>query len=101
MTPLKTVLVSTIILLGVGLYGLLTIRNMIKIVIAIQIMVKGAMLAFVVAGSLNNQINLGQSLAVSVITADTIVTIISLALAVKIQQRFGTLNIDEVLHLKG
>jgi NADH-quinone oxidoreductase subunit K len=101
MTPLQTVLVSTIILLGVGLYGLLTIRNMIKIVIAIQIMVKGAMLSFVVAGGLNNQINLGQSLAVGIITADTIVAIISLALAVKIQQRFGTLNIDEVIHLKG
>lgn len=101
MTPLQTVLASTIILLGIGLYGLLTIRNMIKIVIAIQIMVKGAMLAFVVAGSLNNQINLGQSLAVGIITADTIAAIVGLALAVKIQQRFGTLNIDEVLHLKG
>jgi NADH-quinone oxidoreductase subunit K len=101
MTPLHLLLASTIILLGIGLYGLLVIRNLIKIVIALQIMVKGAMLAFVVAGSLNNQVNLGQSLAVGVITADTIVAIIGLALAVKIQERFGTLNIDEVLHLKG
>ncbi len=94
-------LASTIILLGIGLYGLLVIRNLIKIVIAIQIMVKGAMLALVVAGGLNDQLNLGQSLAVAVITADTMVAIIGLALAVKIQQRFGTLNVDEVIDLEG
>jgi NADH:ubiquinone oxidoreductase subunit K len=101
MNPLYLLLASTLILLGIGLYGLLVIRNLIKIVIAIQIMVKGAMLAFVVAGGLNNQLNLGQSLAVAVITADTMVAIIGLALAVKIQQRFGTLNVDEVIHLEG
>jgi NADH-quinone oxidoreductase subunit K len=101
MTPLHILLASTMILLGIGLYGLLVIRNMIKIVIAIQIMVKGAMLALVAAGSLNDQLNLGQSLALGVITADTIVAIIGLALAVRIQQRFGTLNVDEVIHLEG
>jgi NADH-quinone oxidoreductase subunit K len=95
------VLASAFALLGIGLYGLLIIRNMIKIVIAIQIMVKGAMLAFVVAGSLNNQLDLGQSVAVAVISADTMVAIMGLALAVKIQQRFGTLNVDEVIHLEG
>jgi len=101
MTSLYIVMASTIILLGIGFYGLLVIRNMIKIVIAIQIMVKGAMLALVVAGGLNNQINMGQSLALAVIAADTIVAIIGLALAVKIQRSFGTLNIDEVIHLEG
>lgn len=101
MMPLHILLASTIILLGIGLYGLLIIRNMIKIVIAIQIMVKGAMLAFVVAGALNGQLHLGQSLALGVITADTIVAIIGLALAIKIQHHFGTLNVDEVIHLEG
>ncbi|HLV35552.1 MAG TPA: NADH-quinone oxidoreductase subunit K [Spirillospora sp.] len=101
MTPLHIVLAGAFILLGIGLYGLLIIRNMIKIVIALQIMVKGAMLAFVVAGSLNDQLNLGQSLALTVITADTIVAIIGLALAIRIQQRRGTLDVDEFINLEG
>ncbi len=98
---MQLLLASAIILLGIGLYGLLVIRNMIKVVIALQIMVKGALIAFVVAGGLNGQLNLGQSIAVAIITADTMVAIIGLALAVKIQQRFGTLNVDEVMHLEG
>jgi NADH:ubiquinone oxidoreductase subunit K len=100
-TPLHIVLAGAFILLGIGLYGLLVIRNMIKIVIAIQIMVKGAMLALVVAGGLNSQLNLGQSLALTVIVADTVVAIIGLALAIRIQQRSGTLDIDKVMNLEG
>ncbi|MBZ0298719.1 MAG: NADH-quinone oxidoreductase subunit K [Anaerolineae bacterium] len=101
MTPLHVLLAGAFILLGIGLYGLLVIRNMIKLVIAIQIMVKGAMLAFVVAGGLNGQLNLGQSLALTVITADTIVAIIGLALAIRIQERSGSLDVDEVMNLEG
>lgn len=101
MSALQVVMAGAFILLGIGLYGLLVIRNLIKIVIAIQIMIKGAMLAFVVAGSLNNQVNLGQSLALTILAADTIVAIIGLALAIRIQQRSGTLDVDEVLNLEG
>ena len=101
MTVFHVLFAAAFLLLGVGTYGLLIIRNMIKIVIAIQLMVKGAMLALVVAGGLSGQLNLGQSLAVTVITADTIVAIIGLALAIRIQQRSGTLDIDKVIHLEG
>ena len=101
MTAFHVLFAAAFILLGVGLYGLLIIRNMIKMVIAIQIMVKGAMLALVVAGGLSGQLNLGQSLAVTVITADTIIAIIGLALAIRIQQRSGTLDIDQIVHLEG
>ncbi|MAS34379.1 MAG: NADH-quinone oxidoreductase subunit K [Anaerolineaceae bacterium] len=101
MNALQIALAGAFILLGIGLYGLLVIRNMIKIVIAIQIMVKGAMLALVVAGKLNGQLNVGQSLALTVITADTIVVIIGLGLAIRIQQRRGTLDVDEVINLEG
>lgn len=101
MTTSHIVFAGAFILLAIGLYSLLIIRNLIKIVIAIQIMVKGAMLAFVAAGSLNGQSNLGQSLAVTVITADTIVAIIGLALAIRIQQSAGTLDIDKVINREG
>jgi len=101
MTTLHILFVCAFILLGIGLYGLLIIRNMIKIVITIQIMIKGAMLALVAAGGLSDQLNLGQSLALTVITADTMVAIIGLALAIRIQERSGTLNVDEIINLEG
>lgn len=86
-------LVGVLCLLGVGFYGLLVSRNLIKLIVALQILVKAAVLALVVAGKASGQINLGQSLATTVIVADTIVAVVGLALAVQVQRRFGTLDV--------
>ena len=87
-------------LLGIGLYGILAVRNLIKVVVALQILVKGAMIALVVAGRLAGQIEVGQSLALTVIVADTIVAVIGLALAVQVRRHFGTLDIKSLSTLR-
>lgn len=88
-------------LLGVGLYGLLVVRNLIKLVIALQILAKATALALVVAGQMSGQINLGQSLALTVIVADTMVVVVGLALAVQVRRRLGTLDVRALSLLKG
>ncbi len=87
-------------LLGVGLYGLLTIRNLFQVIIALQILVKGAIIALVAAGKISGQINLGQSLAVTVIVADTIVAVIGLALAVQVKRLTGSLDVNNLATLR-
>ncbi len=87
-------------LLGVGLYAMLTVRNLIKVIVGLQIMVKGAMIALVLAGRLQGQENLGQSLALTVIVADTIVAVIGLALAVQVRRAFGTLDLKALTTLR-
>jgi len=47
----------------VGFYGLLVSRNLIKVVVCLQILAKAALLALVAAGQVTGQIDLGQSLA--------------------------------------
>jgi NADH:ubiquinone oxidoreductase subunit K len=97
---LDCVIVLVLGLLGVGFYGLLMARNMIKVVVALQILVKGAMVALVLAGNINGKTNLGQSLALTVIVADTIVAVIGLALAVQVRRHFGTLDIKSLTTLR-
>ncbi len=99
--PLSIMLIGVLGLLGVGLYGLLMLRNLIKIVVALQILVKAAILALVAAGSAAGQIDVGQSLAVTVIVADTVVAVVALALAVQVRRRFGTLDLDALSTLRG
>jgi NADH:ubiquinone oxidoreductase subunit K len=88
-------------LLGIALYGLLTLRNLLQTVVALQLLVKAAVLGLVLAGKISGHINLGQSLAVTVIVADTIVAVIGLALAVQIKQRMGTLDVQALSSLRG
>jgi NADH:ubiquinone oxidoreductase subunit K len=101
MTPLHVAAAGALVLLGIGLYGLLALRNLIKVIIALQIMVKGVVLALVAAGSISGQINLGQSLAVTLIVADTVVAVVGLALAVQVRRRFGSLDVQELSTLRG
>jgi NADH:ubiquinone oxidoreductase subunit K len=99
--PIEIVAVGALALVGIGIYGLLIVRNLIKVVVALQILVKGALLALVAAGSVSGQVNLGQSMAVTVIVVDTIVAVIGLGLAVQVRQRLGTLDLKEISTLRG
>ena len=100
-TPLNIILIGIAGLLGVGFYGLLITRNLIKIVMMLQILIKAVVLALVFAGKLSGNLGLGQSTAATVIVADTIVAVVGLALAVQVRRRFGTLDVPKISALKG
>lgn len=88
-------------LLGVGFYSLSITRNLIKLVIALQLLGKGAVLALVVAGNTAGQVAVGESMAVTVIVADTVVAAVGLALAVQVKRRLGTLDVAALSELRG
>jgi len=100
-TPMNIVLLGVIALLGVGFYGLLVTRNLIKVVMVLQILIKGAITALVLAGKLSGNLGLGQATAATVIVADTIVAVVGLALAVQVRRRFGTLDVPKISTLRG
>jgi NADH-quinone oxidoreductase subunit K len=87
-------------LLGIGMYALLMARNLIKVIVGLQILVKAVMLALILAGNVKGQAVTGQSLAITVIVADTIVAVVGLALAVQVRQRCGTLDIQALSTLR-
>jgi NADH-quinone oxidoreductase subunit K len=101
MSTLNIVMIGVLALFGTGLYGLLITRNLIKVVVGLQIIVKAALLALVAAGQASDQINLSQSLAMTVIVADTVVAVIGLALAVQVKRLLGTFDTTELSKLRG
>ena len=54
----------------------------------------------VVAGGMQGQPAVGSSLAVTVIVADTVVTVIALALAIQVRRYCGTLDSRAISSLK-
>jgi len=101
LTPFNVILLGVVALLGVGFYGLLITRNLIKVVMVLQILIKGVILALVLAGNLGGNPGLGQSTAATVLVADTIVAVVGLALAVQVRRRFGTLDVPQISTLRG
>lgn len=100
-SPLDIILFGIAGLLGIGFYGLLITRNLIKVVMMSQILIKAVVLALVFAGKVSGNLGLGQSTAATVIVADTIVAVVGLALAVQVRRRFGTLDVPKISTLKG
>jgi NADH-quinone oxidoreductase subunit K len=101
LTPLNAVLFGVVLLLVIGFYGLLITRNLIKIVLVLQILVKAVVVALVLGGKAGGNLGLGQSLAATVIVADTVVAVVALALAVQIRRRVGTLDLAKISSLRG
>jgi len=101
LTPLNIILFGVIALLGVGFYGLLITRNLIKVVLVLQILIKAVILALILAGKMSGNLGLGESTAATVIVADTIVAVVGLALGVQVRRRFGTLDVPKISTLRG
>jgi NADH-quinone oxidoreductase subunit K len=101
LNPLNIVLFSVILLLAVGFYGLLITRNLIKIVLVLQVLVKAVVIALVLAGKASGNLGLGQSIAATVIVADTVVAVVALALAVQVRRHTGTLDLAKISTLRG
>ncbi len=100
MTLIQLSFLGIILLLAIGLYALLVSRHLIKVIIALQIMVKAAILALVVAGEAVGRIHLAQSIAMTVIVVDTIAAVLALALVVQIKRRTGSLDTAELATLR-
>ncbi len=101
LSPAAQVMAGAFVLVALGLYALLASHHLIKILVGMQIMGKGILLALVAAGQVAGQADLAQALIVTVIVADTIVTTAGLAFAVRVQRQFGTLDVRALATLKG
>ena len=100
MSLLQLSLTGIALLLSIGLYALLVSRHLIKVIIALQIMGKSAILALVVAGDAVGRVNLAQSIALNVIVVDTIAVVLALALVVQIKRHTGVLDAADLARLR-
>jgi len=81
------------ILLGMGLYGVLTKKNLIVVIASIEIMINSAILNFVIFSSYNNNPS-GDLAALFFIALAASEVAVGLALALSIFRKRKSVNID-------
>ena len=90
------------ILFAIGLYGLFTKRNLIAILMCIELMLNAVNINLIAFNRFMPQGNLtGQVMAIFSIMVGAAEVAIGLALAFRIFRDRGTLNVDEINRLKG
>jgi NADH-quinone oxidoreductase subunit K len=84
----------------IGVFGLLLRRNLIFMLLSLEIMLNAAGLAFVAAGARWGQAD-GQIFFMLILTLTAAEVAIGLALALEIHHRFRTLDADALSGMKG
>lgn len=90
----------SIILFILGLIGIIIRRNLLFILLGLEIMINAAALSFVVVGSYLGQED-GQVMYIVIITAAAAESAIILALLLQLYRRYYTLNIENISELRG
>jgi len=98
--PMEHVLLLAAALFIAGLVGLMVRRNIIFILMSLEVMLNAAALAFVAAGARWGQAD-GQIIFMLILTVAAAEVAVGLGLVLQVQRRFKTLDMDNANRLRG
>ena len=97
--PLNHVLILASLLFATGLVGLMIRRNVIFVLMALEVMLNSAGLAFVAAGSAWEQAD-GQVIFMLILAVAAAEVSVGLGLVLQIRRRFKSLDMDQARELR-
>jgi multisubunit Na+/H+ antiporter MnhC subunit len=89
------------LLFFIGLYCLLASRNMVKLLIGLEILAKSAVLSFITAGYARGETFFSQSLVITFIVIEVSLMAVALALVINAYRNTESLDIRNLSKLKG
>jgi len=92
-------IILSVTLLAIGIVGLVTKHDLIKILIAIEMITAAATMNFVVFGSLM-QDSMGQAFSILALSVDACVTAVALALAISIYKQLNIRDVRDLSEIK-
>ena len=98
--PLNHILLISSLLFIIGMLGLMIRRNIIFILMSLEVMLNSAALAFVAAGAHWGQ-PAGQIIFMLILSIAAAEVAIGLSLVLQVQRRFKTLDMDKVDGMRG
>ena len=98
--PLEHVLILATLLFCCGLFGLMLRRNIIFMLMSLEVMLNAAALAFVAAGASWGQAD-GQVVFLFILTVAAAEVAVGLGLVLQVQRQFKTLDMDTANRLRG
>lgn len=88
--------ILSLVMLAIGIYGLLTNRQLLKVFISVELIATAATLNFVMFAMGQG---LGQAFLILAFSTDTAVSGVILALLVIVSKRYGTSDIGKIVQL--
>lgn len=83
-----------------GFIGILVMRNLVKVLISMEILTKGVSLALIASGYAHSNRFVMQSVVVTLIVVEVVVVAVALALVINLYRRTGSLDVRRLTELK-
>lgn len=93
-------LVVSAILFSLGIYGIVTRKNAVMVLMGIELILNSANINFIAFSRFGNFGYSGQIIALFVIVLAAAEAAIALAIVLNIYKTFSNVNVDEIDHLK-
>jgi NADH-quinone oxidoreductase subunit K len=93
--------IGVVLTMIVGLYCLLTTRNLIRALIGLEILTKGVTLLIIATGYVSGQIALAQSLAITLIVIEVAVIVVAVSIVLCIYRRTAGIDTRSIREIKG
>ncbi|MCS5587621.1 MAG: NADH-quinone oxidoreductase subunit NuoK [Porticoccaceae bacterium] len=98
--PLNHILLLSSLLFCIGMLGLMIRRNIIFILMSLEVMLNAAALAFVAAGAYWGQPD-GQVVFLLILSVAAAEVAVGLGLVLQVQRRFKSLDMDSANRMRG
>ncbi|MBN3033172.1 MAG: NADH-quinone oxidoreductase subunit K [Candidatus Saganbacteria bacterium] len=84
-----------------GLYCFLVTFNLLRMLIGLEIIIKGVTLLIIAAGFLSGQLALAQAIVITVIVIEVVIMVVAAGLIINFHDLFDSLNVKNTRSLKG
>jgi len=95
------VLSFAVLLFITGIYVLLVTRNLLRILIGVEILAKGVTLLLVTAGYLTGRTIVVQPIIITMIVVEAVIIAVAAGIVIAAYRENGTINTSELCNLKG
>lgn len=93
-------IISVVLVLIAGLYSLLMTKNLIRVLISIEILMKSVTLFIIVTGYIINRPALAQSMVITTTVIEVVTVATAAGIAAALSKHYNTLNIRKIRKLK-
>jgi multisubunit Na+/H+ antiporter MnhC subunit len=93
---LTVIFLIVVLLYIIGFYYLITTRNLIRILIALEVLTKGITLTLIYVGMLTGQMATAQSMVITLIIIEVVVLAVAAGIIVNIFNHTDSLDVREI-----
>ena len=90
----KLFIVALVLTATAGIYSIVATRNLLRVLIAMEIISKAAVLLLMLAGAINGQMAQAEAFAVALIIIEAVVTAIGAVLCIALHAKTGSLDVS-------